>query len=401
MTQSLDTLLRKGAALARVALACLLAVLLVGATVTVATPETAFAVTAEELDPNAQPNEDAPWFYQDAYSNTDSGDTSQDDLISATNATFGITNFGNMGNWFTRLLYSVFFGPSINNLANVADEFMSLIGSGDLIGDVFTSSRDGGTGTYTSALTTVMNVANNVVIPISNGFLGLSLIFSLMSFGREAGMGGRHGTDLFAGYLWIAVKYVLISSCITHSISIMRGIFDLVNNIGSGIQQYAGLNDLDFNTFSNTMMEVCRSSTYQDGFGVLFVLLIIALVGAIAAALTAVYAQVLIVVRVFEICILMCFSGIAFVMLGHQGTRESGIRYIKRFGSCCVQALVLLLVVGLGTIFMSAAANLFVSTETDTILGFIVSAVGPIVSCVAIFLMVKQSRDIANAIVGL
>ena len=246
-----------------------------------------------------------------------------------------------------------------------------------------------------------MSVADNVIIPISNGFLGLSLIFSMMSFGREAGMGSRHGTDLFAGYLWIAVKYVLLSSCITHSVDIMLGIFDLVNNIGVGVQQFAGLNDLDFNAFSSSMMEVCRSVTYQDGVGVILVLLLIALVGCIAAALTAIYAQVLIVVRIFEICILMCFSGIAFVMLGHQGTRESGIRYIKRFGSCCVQALVLLLVIGLGTIFMSAAASLFVNTPSDSILGFIINAVGPIVSCVAIFLMVKQSRDIANAIVGL
>ena len=399
MTYPLDTVRGKGAALARAALVALLAVLLVGATVTVGAPDTAFAITAEELDPNAQPNEDAPWFYADDYSDTNSTDTQPDDLFSATNATFDIWTIGNFWNALWRQLYN-FFGSAINMLASTADEFLGLIGSGNLIGDVFSSS-DGQEGTYASALTTVLSVADNVIIPISNGFLGLSLIFSMMSFGREAGMGSRHGTDLFAGYLWIAVKYVLLSSCITHSVDIMLGIFDLVNNIGVGVQQFAGLNDLDFNAFSSSMMEVCRSVTYQDGVGVILVLLLIALVGCIAAALTAIYAQVLIVVRIFEICILMCFSGIAFVMLGHQGTRESGIRYIKRFGSCCVQALVLLLVIGLGTIFMSAAASLFVNTPSDSILGFIINALGPIVSCVAIFLMVKQSRDIANAIVGL
>lgn len=377
-----------------------MAVLLAGAAASVAQPETAWAVTADELADDAQPQENAPWLYEDQYSETDSGDTSGDDLISATNATWGITNIGNLGNWFVRLLYTVFLAPGINTLASVADEFMSLIGTGQIIGDVFSSSG-GQEGTYASALTTVLNVANNVIIPISNGFLGLSLIFSMMSFGREAGVGGRHGTDLFAGYLWIAVKYALLSSCITHSIDIMRGIFDIVNNIGAGIQQFANLGTLQFSAFSSTMMEVCRSVTYQGGIGVVFVLLLIALVGVIAAGLTAVYTQVLIVVRIFEICILMCFSGIAFVMLGHQGTRESGIRYIKRFGSCCVQALVLLLVVGLGSVFMTAAATLFVNASSTGILGFIINAVGPIVSCIAIFLMVKQSRDIANSIVGL
>lgn len=400
MTSTTDTPKRKGSRLAHWALVALLAILLAGATVSAALPETAWAVTAEELDANAQPNEDAPWLFEDSYSDTDSGDTSGDDLIGATNATWGITNLGNFGNWFMRWLYSSLFGPAINMFSSAADEFMSLIGTGDLIGDVFSSSG-GSTGTYTSALTTVLNVANNVIIPISNGFLGLSLIFSIMSFGREAGMGSRHGTDLLAGYLWIAVKYALLSSCITHSVAIMRGIFDLVNNIGSGIQQFANLGSLQFDAFSESMMEVCRTVTYQDGVGVLLVLLLIALVGVIAAALTAVYAQVLIVVRIFEICILMCFSGIAFVMLGHQGTRESGIRYIKRFGACCVQALVLLLVVGLGSIFMAAAATLFVNAPSDGVLGFIINAVGPIVSCIAIFLMVKQSRDIANSIVGL
>lgn len=395
MTQ-ITNILRNGAPLARTALAVLLAVLLVGATASLAMPEAAWAITAGELDINAQPKEDAPWEYQDDYCDTDSKDTSSDDLFSATNATFDVFSLGNVGNFLSRWLYGM-FGGAISMLSSAADEFMSLIGTGSLIGDVFSS----GEGEYASALSTVLSVANNVIIPISNGFLGLSLIFALMSFGREAGMGGRHGTDLFAGYLWIAVKYVLLSSCITHSVSIMRGIFDLVNNVGSGIQQFASLDTLDFSAFSDSMMEVTRSITYQDGIGVMIVLLLIAFAGVIASALTAVYTQVLIVVRIFEICLLMCFSGIAFVMLGHQGTRESGVRYIKRFGSCCVQALVLLLVVGLGSVFMGAAAALFVDTPSEGILGFLIKAIGPIVSCIAIFLMVKQSRDIANSIVGL
>lgn len=386
---------RSTRALARLLLAALVAALLVACTAALARPEAAWAITAGELDVNAQPKDEAPWEYQDDYRDTDSKDTTGDDLFSATVATVDAFNLGNIGNMVAHFFYGM-FASAISVLSSAADEFLSLIGTGSLIGDVFSSG-----GEYASALTTVLSVSNNVIIPISNGFLGLSLVFSLMSFGREAGMGGRHGTDLFAGYLWLAVKYVLLSSCITHSVDIMRGIFDLVNNIGSGIQQFASLDALDFSAFSGSMMEVCRSVTYQDGVGVMFVLLLIALAGVLSAALTAIYAQVLIVMRIFEICLLMCFSGIAFVMLGHQGTRESGVRYIKRFASCCVQALVLLLVIGLGTVFMGAAAVMFVNTTSDGILGFLIKAVGPIVSCVAIFLMTKQSRDIANSIVGL
>ena len=104
--------------------------------------------------------------------------------------------------------------------------------------------------------------------------------------------------------------------------------------------------------------------------------------------------------RVFEVCVRMVFSGFAFVMLANQSTRESGMRYIKQFAGVCVQALVVLLVVGLGSVFIRQSVGLFTASGPDTLIASFMSLVGPMVSCIVMFLMVKQSREIANAVVG-
>ena len=222
-----------------------------------------------------------------------------------------------------------------------------------------------------------------------------------MSFGREAGLGGRHGTDLFASYMWMCMKYVLLATCITHSVTIMRAIFEMVADIGIAMQNVGGLGSATTSAYADAFMEVCRDLTYGQGFGLAFVIMLIALVVLVICALTAIFTQVTMVIRVFECAVLMAFSSIAFVMLGHQGTRESGIRYIKRFAGVCVQALVILLVVALGGLFIDIAINQFAfGSSSESAVGFLMGLVGPLVSCIAMFLMVKQARDIANAIVG-
>lgn len=358
-------------------------------------PGTAMAVTAGEVSEDAPVNESAPWYYADSIVESAS-DIQPDDLMSATKADFDLLQpFGSLGNWFARTMYDLLAGGT-NVLSSAADQFISQISTGELFGDAF-----GAGSAYRDAYLIVVRVAENVIVPVANGFLGLSFVFSLMSFGREAGMGGRHGTDLFASYIWLAAKYVLLSSCISHSVDLMLGIFGIVNEVGRGMQALGGLGALTMTGFSDSFMAICRSLTYAQGAGAAVVILLFALVCLGAAALTAIYTQVVVVLRIFEVCILMAFSGFAFVMLGHQGTREAGIRYIKRFGSVCVQALVILLVVGLGSVFMSVSIGLFANAGGTDLVSMLMNVVGPLVSCIAIFLMVKMSRDVANAIVGL
>ena len=280
-------------------------------------------------------------------------------------------------------------------LSSWADEFMAQISTGDMF-DVNLAGGD-----YASAYRIVLDVAERVVVPVSGGFLGLAFVFSLMSFGRDAGMGGRHGTDLFASYAWIAVKYLLVQTAIVHGVRIMRAIFEVVNDIGAAMQDTGLLaGAVDATVYHDAFMESFRSITFSQGGGTALIMLLVALVVLIVAAITAIYVQVVVVVRVFEVCVRMVFSGFAFVMLANQSTRESGMRYIKQFAGVCVQALVVLLVVGLGSVFIRQSVGLFTASGPDTLIASFMSLVGPMVSCIVMFLMVKQSREIANAVVG-
>lgn len=335
-------------------------------------------------------NEDAPWYYADSVVEQ-TEDTKQADLMSATTADFGLTTLGNIGNWFTRLLYGGFSSMTYG-LASWADEFMANISTADLFSQNFGN-------VYADAYSVITAVASNVIIPVANAFLGISFVFSLMSFTREAGMGGRQGTDLFASYMWIGVKYSLLSALISKSVWFMNMVFLGINDIGAAMQRLGGLGSLQSTSYADAFMDVCRSLTYQQGWGIALLIMLVAIVVLVIAAITAIYTQVVVVLRVFELAIRMAFGGFAIVMLGHQGTRESGMRYLKQFVGVCVQALVIVLIVGLGSVFITVAVNAFPTTGATGI-GFFMGLVGPIVSCVAMFVMVKQSRDLAFSIVG-
>ena len=357
-------------------------------------PQTAFSTTASELGGSAEVSDDEPWLYA---SREDTSDVAGDDLMSATHYTpsFNVFDFHfDFGLCVSDFLYGL-SAQAASVLSSWADEFMAQISTGDMF-DVNLAGGD-----YASAYRIVLDVAERVVVPVSGGFLGLAFVFSLMSFGRDAGMGGRHGTDLFASYAWIAVKYLLVQTAIVHGVRIMRAIFEVVNDIGAAMQDTGLLaGAVNATVYHDAFMESFRSITFSQGGGTALIMLLVALVVLIVAAITAIYVQVVVVVRVFEVCVRMVFSGFAFVMLANQSTRESGVRYIKQFAGVCVQALVVLLVVGLGSVFIRQSVGLFTASGPDTLIASFMSLVGPMVSCIVMFLMVKQSREIANAVVG-
>ena len=184
-------------------------------------PQTAFATTASELGGSAEVSDDEPWLYA---SREDTSDVAVDDLMSATHYTpsFNVFDFHfDFGLCVSDFLYGL-SAQAASVLSSWADEFMAQISTGDMF-DVNLAGGD-----YASAYRIVLDVAERVVVPVSGGFLGLAFVFSLMSFGRDAGMGGRHGTDLFASYAWIAVKYLLVQTAIVHGVRIMRAIFEVV-----------------------------------------------------------------------------------------------------------------------------------------------------------------------------
>lgn len=368
-------------------LICALAVLAILALSLAPTP--AYATTQGELT-STKLEDGAPWNYDSAEEKK--GRWDKDDLMSATNAGFDPFNF-DIGAVFSDFLYGCVVGPAVDFTTTWADEFTGQIATGDLFSETLN-------GTYSDAYAIVLKVLTNVVAPVSNGFLGLSLVFSIMSFGREAGAGGRHGTDLLASYMWIAVKYALLSSVISHSAWILNSLFNAVNEVGAAMQSLGGLGQLSLSPYHDTFMEVLRGLTITQGGGIALIVLIAAAIVLCVCAVTAIYVQIVLVTRVFEACVLIGFSGFGFVMLGHQGTRESGLRYFKRFLAVCVQALVVALVVGLGSVFVGIAVSSFDGTGGSTLIASFMSCVGPIVGCLVMFTMVRMSREIANAIVG-
>ena len=277
-------------------------------------PQTAFATTASELGGSAEVNDDEPWLYA---SREDTSDVAGDDLMSATHYTpsFNVFDFHfDFGLCVSDFLYGL-SAQAASVLSSWADEFMAQISTGDMF-DVNLAGGD-----YASAYRIVLDVAERVVVPVSGGFLGLAFVFSLMSFGRDAGMGGRHGTDLFASYAWIAVKYLLVQTAIVHGVRIMRAIFEVVNDIGAAMQDTGLLaGAVDATVYHDAFMESFRSITFSQGGGTALIMLLV--------------------------------------------------------------ALVVLLVVGLGSVFIRQSVGLFTASGPDTLIASFMSLVGPMVSCI-------------------
>lgn len=282
------------------------------------------------------------------------------------------------------------------SILGIASEFYSILAKGQIIGGDLSS--------FPEVERVVNTILDRVLIPFAQGFFGIFLAIDCLRIIRDTGNSSLRFAGLGVMEQWIvfAIKYSILYVVITHVRLIMYGIFGIFHAISNAIQNNVLIN-MPSSTISSDMMNASfEAITYDQGIGLGIVLVLVAVVVLIAVALTTIYTQVLAIVRIFEIFVGVAFSPIPLTMLATKELSQGAIGFIKWFCGACLQLAILYAIVALGGPLISSIGSSLTAmfTTTNTGIEAIMIAVVPVVSSLALFMMVKQSREISNRIMG-
>jgi hypothetical protein len=278
-------------------------------------------------------------------------------------------------------------------LANVADGVMEYIG----IENAFLEPY-GNDGAYADIYKICSEIGSKVVAPMAVGFLGIALLAELISFTKDTAV-NRGGADLLGSYLFIIVKYALMSTIIANVDLIMGGIYSIVAYIGQFMVKLTDTQVVNLG-MAESYQEVLKSVTFGS-LGAVPIVCGFALITLGVTCMVYIYIQVLAITRMFEVYLRTAFAGFALVMVCNKSTKESGMRYFKKYVSCCVQALVMILTISVGSVLMMmGASGMADAVGAEGVGGFLMKSIASMVGILVLQSLVKQSRDFADSIVG-
>lgn len=306
----------------------------------------------------------------------------------------GMFDFGKQ---LTKWIVESALEPFAQTILGVASEFYSILSKGQIIGGDLSS--------FPEVERVVNTILDRVLVPFAQGFFGIFLAIDCLRIVRDTGSSSLKFAGLGVMEQWIifAIKYSILYVVITHVKLIMYSVFSIFHAISNAIQNNILVN-MPTNTISSDMMNASfEAITYDQGIGLGLVLVLVALVVLICVALTTIYTQVLAIVRIFEIFIGIAFAPIPLTMLAVKELSQGAISFIRWFCGACLQLAILYAIVALGGPLISSISSSLTAmfTSTNTGVEAIMIAIVPIVSSLALFMMVKQSRDISNRIVGM
>ena len=282
------------------------------------------------------------------------------------------------------------------SVLGLAAEFFSILSKGQIIGGDLSS--------FPEVERVVNTILDRVLVPFAQGFFGIFLAIDCLRIIRDTGNSSLRFAGLGVMEQWIifAIKYSILYVVITHVRLIMYGVFGIFHAISNAIQNSVLVN-MPSSTISENMMNASfEAITYDQGFGISILLVIVAFVVLVCVGLTTIYTQVLAIVRIFEIFIGIAFSPIPLTMLATKELSQGAVSFIKWFCGACLQLAILYAIVALGGPLISSIGSSLTAmfTTTNTGIEAIMIAIVPVVSSLALFMMVKQSREISNRIMG-
>lgn len=303
--------------------------------------------------------------------------------------------FLEIDDWATKIIYNA-CSSLATPLLTWASEFYRIIAEGNIIGGELSS--------FPEVERVVENILNNVLVPVALGFFGLFLGLDLLRIMKDSGNNALRfaGLGVMEEWLIFGIKYGILYVAINHVQLIMYSIFSVFHYISTLVQRNV-LVDIDTSGISSTMMDASfQALTYENGPGLAILLLLVAFVVLIVVALTAIYTQVLAIVRIFEIFIGIAFSPIPITMLISRQLSSGGIQFFRWFCGACLQLAVLFAIVGLGGPLITSISGSVTAmfTTTDTAIQGMMTAVVPVISALSLFVMVKSSRTISDKIMG-
>lgn len=301
--------------------------------------------------------------------------------------------------WFmsVALPKTLFLQPSLS-FFDLAAEFFSTISGNNLFTEGIDSSKFTKVYSFIATLTGSLKPAGFLIVGICAGIEGLRICKDSKGLSTQ-----WLGLGLMEAWFVYAIKFYVLYSLVENAKELMLAIYSLVMII-----QNAVINTIKgsgFDSGSVVFDEVknfVNNVTIGDGMGVAFVIFLTAITCLIICALTAVYVQVLSVMRIFEIFVLMAVSPITLGAAASSFTSDVTKTYIKTFISAVLQLTVILLIVAIfGPLMTGIASSLGEVFNGDSGINTILKAVVPIVTSLSLFLMVKKSRQISNNLVGL
>ncbi len=326
------------------------------------------------------------WAYEDSEKIMEAG-------FDATNLFTAVFNVG--------LPKFLFLQPSLT-LFDLASEFFSTITGNNLFTEGIDSSNFSkvysfvgglaGNGTYS------LQPIGYLIVGICAGIEGLRICKDSKGLSTQ-----WLGLGLMEAWFVYALKFYVLYSLVANAKELMLAIYSIVMAVQNVVSSAIKVSQFDNGSVVfDSVKEFINNITIGDGTGVCFVVFITAIVCLIVCALTAIYIQVLSVMRIFEIFILMAISPITLGAAASTFTSDVTKTYIKTFISAVLQLTVILLIVAIfGPLMTGITSSLNNVFNGDTGVNTILKAVVPIVTSLSLFLMVKKSRQISNNLVGL
>ena len=307
---------------------------------------------------------------------------------------------GTFGPSITYTFYSWFEG-AVGSLADSADAIYGSISSVGTLDVSYTGTDSSGKSneTFARMYSLATQIQNTVISPVALGFLGLSMVLELLEFSKTVAT--THATPMgpLASYVWICVKFAVVMELISHLDLLCGGIFDVFGWIARQTSAAIGSLPLDGSMGMSGYMVAMQQTTYANAGSVL-VYGLIGLAVVVVACVTVLRVIIVSVTRLIELYVMSAFAGIPLVMLTNRQVKDSGIRYFKSYGSVCLQAAVLVVIVACAGLVMAASTAIFTPSDVGGVPGAILSAMGPIAGAWAVGKLVGQSRQMADRIMG-
>ncbi len=283
-------------------------------------------------------------------------------------------------------------------LTDIANEFFATITGNNLFTLGIEDDRFANVMLFVSNVCNALLPIGYLVLGIFAGVEGLRILKDTKSLSSQ-----WLGLGVMEAWLVYAIKFTVLYVLITNAKALMLAIYSVVSLIQTAVSNAvsaAGFSDAS--TSFDSLTNLANAVTFEQGTGFCMIIVLVALLAAIVAALTAIYVQVLAVMRLFEIFILIAVSPVSISGLVSSYTSPVAAGYIKTFIGAVLQISILFLIVAIaGPILASVTGSINeIFASGTSAVESIVATVTPIVTTLAVFLMAKQSRQIADRLAG-
>ena len=366
----------------------------------VACPRPAIAQTAAEADAHGFDEGDYEFNITNRHNNHDDEvtDWSSAPLGGLHAPRFDLNPFSDGDPWDACIKYMIYAnlveGPAAA-CVSISNALLGQIGQQDMLTMGFADTD----GPLADVYTVASDISTEVIQPVAIGFLGLALVLALLEFSKEVATNKGDHFSQAGNYVWIIVKFAAIMTLISHTTMVCGGIYEVFLWVSSHIAGLLSQSNINSDFFNGYMISM-QSLTYNQ-LGQALVMGVTAVVIVVICAITVLKVLVLVITRMFELYVMTAFAGFPMVMLTVRETRPSGVGYFKKFAGTCLQAAVLIVIIGFAGLFFSVATSvLHVDGDNLGITGTIINILAPVAGCFAFSTMASRSKQIADTIMG-